>query len=167
MQFTQHTQTLLDSLLCPGHGLASGLFSPRAASLPPSGPTPFSLPPLCGPLPPWQACPKDNRNLLLLPLLTECGDVPTEFGHVRFLLPLDLWPSQALPPCGRQGGRAGHGDPCSPLARRPPPGEDVAKPLQPAHKGPSLPLLNPVISGVQGGQWPLVLARDQGQIVPN
>ena len=41
------------------------------------------------------------------------------------------------------------------------PSEDVAKPLQPAHEGPSLPLLNPVISGVQGSQWPLVLARDQ------
>ena len=145
MQFTQHRQTLLKSLLCSG--LDMGL--------------PVSSPLLLQPLPLWQACPKDKLNLLLPPLLTECGGIPTEFWHVRFLLPLDLWPSQALPPCGRQGGQAGHADPCSPLARHPPPGEDVAKPLQPAHKGPSLPLLNPMVPSVQVGQWSLVFVRDQ------
>ena len=41
------------------------------------------------------------------------------------------------------------------------PGEDVAKPLQPAHKGPSLPLLNPMVPSVQVGQWSLVFVRDQ------
>ena len=64
----------------------------------PSAPTSSSLPPPCVPLPPWQACPKVNLNWLLPPLLTECGGIPTEFGHVRFLLPPDLWPSQALSP---------------------------------------------------------------------
>ena len=53
----------------------------------------FSSPSPYGPLSPWQAWPKDS--LLFSPLLTECGGIPTEFGHVCFVW---FWLHVQVPP---------------------------------------------------------------------